>query len=63
MSLVQTSSKAVSKRILSALLGAKVGTWFADRCDCDRVTKFGAKREGGSGDFCACVFLIMTCVR
>lgn len=63
MSLVQTSSNAVSNRILSALLGAKIGTCVADKCDCDRVIKFGANGGGGSGDFCACVFLMITCVR
>lgn len=61
MSFVQTSSNAVSSRILSARLGAKVTTWFEDMCDCDRVTKFGAKAGGGSDIFCACVFLMMTC--
>lgn len=53
ISFVQTSSSAVSSRIRSARRGAKVGTWFADKCDCDRVTKFGANGAGGSGSFCA----------
>jgi hypothetical protein len=61
MSLVHVSSRADSSRILSALLGAKVGTWLVDMCDCDRVTEFGANGGGGSGNFCACVFLMMTC--
>jgi len=59
-SFVQTSSSTVSRRMRSALRGAKVGTKFEDVCDCDLVIKLGEKAGGVSGNFCACVFLIMT---
>jgi hypothetical protein len=60
MSFVHTSSSIVSSLMRSALRGARVGTWWEDMNDCDRVTTPGDNVGGESGSFCACVFLMMT---
>jgi hypothetical protein len=54
---VQRSPIAASNLMRSALLGARVGIWLDDRCDCDRIT---GTELSSPPNFCACVFLMIT---